>query len=137
MLVLSMERNRKEKLIKYLFYDNSAVEFMFNDFYVELCRVLPKNICFSKENIKKENRVNNLAKAKNTVKEFLKNNVVYYEKLKEIYGNKNIDCIINDVLAGYVLYLTPHVNKNSGADVYADKRSICYSRFSILDTYLL
>ncbi|MBQ9782680.1 MAG: hypothetical protein IJW26_05845 [Clostridia bacterium] len=132
-----MERNRKEKLIKYLFYDNSAVEFMFNDFYVELCRVLPKNICFSKENIKKENRVNNLAKAKNTVKEFLKNNVVYYEKLKEIYGNKNIDCIINDVLAGYVLYLTPHVNKNSGADVYADKRSICYSRFSILDTYLL
>lgn len=137
MLVLSMERNRKEKLIKYLFYDNSVAEFMFNDFYVELCRVLPKNICFSKENIKKENRVNNLAKAKNTVKEFLKNNVVYYEKLKEIYGNKSIDCIINDVLAGYVLYLTPHVNKNSGADVYADKRSICYSRFSILDTCLL
>ena len=131
-----MNKTRKQKLINYLFYNNYTIDFMFNDFYVELNFVLPRKICFSKDNIKKENRVKNLEKAKSVLKNFLESNVNYYNKLKEIYYNKSIESLLSDVLAGYILYLTPNINKNSGADVYADKRSVCYSKTSIIDTLI-
>ena len=131
-----MNKTRKQKVINYLFYNNYTIDFMFNDFYVELNFVLSRKICFSKDNIKKENRVKNLEKAKSVLKNFLESNVDYYNKLKEIYYNKSIESLLLDVLAGYVLYLTPNINKNSGADVYADKRSVCYSKTSIIDTLI-
>ena len=132
-----MERKRKEKFIDYLFYNNEVLEFMFGDFYVELFYELPKQICFSNKNVKKDVREINLQKAINITKKFLMKNKVYYEKLKQIYESKSLEEIIKDVLAGYVMFLTPHINKYSGADVYADPRSICYTKLSILDMELI
>lgn len=129
----SMDKLRKKKLINYLYYNKHVAEFMYNDLYVELNYVLPKKICFSNENFKKENRVKNFEKAIGIIKNFLKENVIYYNKLKEFYAYKDLNVLVKDILVGYIMFLTPHINKNSGADVYADKRSVCYSRVSILD----
>ena len=89
-----MDKIRKEKFINYLFYNKYVAEFMFNDFYVELYNVLPKKICFSIENIKKENRVSNLKKATSILNDFLNNNVEYYNKLIEIYSSKNLEVLL-------------------------------------------
>ena len=128
-----MDTARKKKLITYLYPNKHILEFMYNDFYVELYKILPRKICFSNDNLKNENRNNNYKKAINILKNFFNENIVYYNKLKELYPYKHLDYIIKDVLAGYILFLTPNINKNTGADVYSDRRSICYSKISILD----
>ena len=129
----TMDLSRKKKLINYLFYNQAVAEFMYNDFYVELYKVLPKNICFSKDNMNRETRAKNYNNAIIIINNFLSNNSIYKLKLSEIYSYKNIDIIVKDVLVGFVLYLTPHINKNTGADVFLDARSVCYSKISILD----
>ena len=132
-----MDNARKSKLINYLYQNKQVVEFMYNDFYVELIKILPKKICFSNDNLNSDIRKSNLTKATLIIKDFLSKNTIYYTKLKDIYNFKNIDAIIKDIIAGYILYLTPHINKNTGADVYADKRSVCYSKYTILDLNIL
>ena len=132
-----MNTTRKKNLINYLYPNKHVAEFMYNDFYFELYNFLPRKICFSNDNLKNENRNRNYTKAILIIKNFLNTNIMYLNKLKELYPYKNFNYIIKDVLAGYILFLTPHINKNTGADVYTDKRSVCYSKASILDTNFL
>ena len=106
---------------------------MFGDFYVELSRILPKKVCFSSDNLKKEQRDKNLEKAIEIVDNFIIENPIYKTRFIELFGNMEYSMMIKDILAGYVFYNTDNIHRNTGADVFLDKRSICYTKFSILD----
>lgn len=128
-----MNTVRKNKLIEYLYPSTKAIDFMFDDFYIELIKILPKNIVFSKDNVNKVKREKNLQIAIKTVKDFIEDNKLYKNRLSELFLNKDYTILIGDIIIGYVLYLTPHINRGTGADVFADTRSVCYSKPSILD----
>lgn len=128
-----MNKTRKTALLNYLYPSSKCADFMLNDFYVELLPILAKEICFSTKNTNAEVRKENKLKAKNIVADFLERNPQYKNRLFELFGKSEINVMIDNVLIGYVMYLTPHINKFTGADVFNDKRSICYTKFSILD----
>lgn len=128
-----MDKTRKQKLLRYLFPTQEIVRFMFLDLYVELIKFLPKKICFSNENLKTDKREENLKKAKKIVKDFIKENCLYKKRLYELFPYKETETLINDILIGYIIFLTPQINKCSGADVFNDKRSVCYSKYLILN----
>ncbi|MBR6736773.1 MAG: hypothetical protein IKL82_00190 [Clostridia bacterium] len=128
-----MNIDRKQKLISYLYPNEKIAEFMIFDFYVELSNYLPKKICFSVDNLNSDKRNANFIKATKIVKLFLENNYVYKNKLNEFFPNISLSVLVTNIIYGYVLYLTPHINKGSGADVFRDKRCVSYSPFSIID----
>ncbi len=128
-----MNKIRKKKLLDYLYPREEIAEFMFCDFYAELSLVLDKKICFSANNLKNDNRRKNLVLAKGTVVNFLKENPYYRKKLVEYFSTDNENIIVNNVLYGYLLIVSSHINRGTGADIFLDKRSICYSQTSIID----
>ena len=128
-----MNTARKNKLIEYLYPSTQAVDFMLDDFYIELIKILPKKVVFSKDNINKAIREKNLQNAIKTVKDFLEANHLYKNRLLELFLYEDYSSLINNIIIGYVLYLTPHINRGTGADVFDDARSVCYSKPSILD----
>ena len=129
----TVDKDRKNRLLNYLYRDENIIDFMFNDLYFELNCVLPKKICFSNDNLNKATRGINLKKTVTIVNEFLNKNKKYYYRLLELFPCKDYDVLVGDIIVGYVLYLTPHINRGTGADVFADKRSVCYTKVSILD----
>ena len=128
-----MNNIRKKKLIDYLYPTTEIAEFMLYDFYVELRFMLDKKVCFSVENKKESVRKSNLEKAKIIVKEFINSNLNYKNKLDKLYHRKIDNSFIEEVLWGYVLFITNNINRGTGADVFRDSRSICYNLTSILD----
>ena len=128
-----MNNIRKKKLIDYLYPTTEIAEFMFYDFYVELRFILDKKVCFSVENKKESVRKLNLNKAKTIVGNFIEKNLKYKNKLKELYCCETDNSFIEEVLWGYVLFITNNINRGTGADVFRDSRSICYNLTSILD----
>lgn len=54
-------------------------------------------------------------------------------RLVEIYGNFGLDTIVKYLLYAYLLTTTTKINKGSGADIFLDNRSVCYSKISIID----
>lgn len=124
---------RKQKLIEYLYPTSQIAEFMLFDFYAELTFVLDKKICFSVENKKESVRKSNLQKAKTIVGNFIEKNLKYKNKLDKLYHRKIDNSFIEEVLWGYVLFITHNINHRTGADVFRDSRSICYNLISILD----
>ena len=128
-----MNNIRKQKLIEYLYPTSQIAEFMLFDFYVELTFVLDKKICFSVENKKESVRKSNLQKAKTIVGNFIEKNLKYKNKLDKLYHRKIDNSFIEEVLWGYVLFITNNINRGTGADVFRDSRSICYNLISILD----
>ncbi len=128
-----MNKIRKKKLLDYLYPREDIAEFMVSDFYVELSFVLDKKACFSADNLKNEVRQKNLVLAKETVRKFLNENSCYRKKLEDYFSTKDENLIINNVLYGYLLIVSSHINRGNGADIFLDKRSICYSKFSIID----
>lgn len=128
-----MNTERKIKLINYLYPTNEVANFMYSDLYVELIQILPRKVCFSSDNYKKANRDNNFKYAYNVISQFIEINTVYKNRLIQLYPNKSYNNLICDIIVGYTFYLTPHINKNTGADVFLDKRSVCYSSASVLD----
>ena len=128
-----MNAERKRKVIEYLYPSTQAIDFMFDDFYLELLEILPKKICFSTNNKNKKIRQKNLTTALKVVDKFLEENPIYKIRLKELYFYKKYSTLLYDVIVGYVLYLTPNINKGTGADVFLDSRSICYGKTSVIE----
>ena len=129
----NMNSERKTKLINYLYPTVEIAEFMTYDFYPELTFVIDKKVCFSVENEKESVRKINFEKAKRIVSEFIDKNLNYKRRLVELY-RRNIDnSFIEEVLWGYVLFITYNINRGTGADVFRDSRSVCYKRVSVLD----
>lgn len=128
-----MNSVRKTKLINYLYPTVEIAEFMTHDFYVELTFVLDKKVCFSVVNKKENARKVNFEMAKRIVSEFIDKNLKYKRRLVELY-RRNIDNnFIEEMLWGYVLFITYNINRGTGADVFRDSRSVCYKRVSVLD----
>ena len=123
---------RKNKLINYLYPTKEIREFMLYDLYVELISLLTKKVCFSVDNMKEEARKTNLNKAKLIISSFLDNNLNYKKRLIEL-NLKIEDNLIEEILWGYILFITTNINNGTGADVFWDKRSVCYSKSSIVD----
>lgn len=128
-----MLEDRKRKLLEYLYPTKEIAEFMIGDLYVELTLILDKKTCFSSANIKKSTRASNLVLARQTVKNFLIENPIYKTKLEEFFPKSNEDILIDNIISGYVMIKSTNVNKGNGADVFWDKRSVCYSKNSIID----
>lgn len=124
---------RKKKLMEYLYPTSEIQEFMIYDFFVELSFSLSKDICFSNKNKQVTVRVENLEKSKNIIKNFISSNLIYKKRLKELYRCEIEDSFINEILWGYILFITSDINCGTGADVFWDKRSVCYNCVSILD----
>lgn len=123
---------RKNKLTNYLYPTKDIQEFMLYDLYVELISLLTKKVCFSVDNMKEEARKTNLNKAKLIISSFLDNNLNYKKRLIEL-NLKIEDNLIEEILWGYILFITTNINNGTGADVFWDKRSVCYSKSSIID----
>lgn len=124
---------RKQKLLNYLYPREEIARFMICDFYVELALLLDKKICFSANNIKKEERQKNLKLAREIVYSFLQNNENYLKRAQDYFPTKDINSLITDILYGYLLLVSSNINRGTGADIFLDKRSICYSKTSIID----
>ncbi len=75
----------------------------------------------------------NLEKAKGILSEFIDGSLKYKNKLDKLYHRKIDNSFIEEVLWGYVLFITNNINRGTGADVFRDSRSICYNLTSILD----
>ena len=71
--------------------------------------------------------------ARQTVKNFLLENPIYKTKLEEFFPKSSEDILIDNIISGYVMIKSTNVNKGNGADVFWDKRSVCYSKNSIID----
>jgi len=132
---VGMNETRKRKLLNYLYPREEIAEFMISDFYVELTIVLDKKICFSSSNIKNSERAKNLSIAREIVSNFLESNIEYKLKLEEFFPKTDKKVLIDNIICGYVMIISLHINKGSGADVFLDKRSVCYSKISILDLF--
>ena len=124
---------RKNKLTKYLYPTKEIAEFMLYDFYVELINVLDRKTCFSNNNCKASVRTENLGKSKQIIKTFIKSNINYKKRINELYRKDISDDFISEILWGYILFVTTDINSGTGADVFWDKRSVCYKELSILD----
>lgn len=128
-----MNKQRKIKLLNYLYPNEEVARFSINNLYLPLENFLPRKTCFSNDNHNSQKRKSNLETAIATVSSFLNNNPATLRVLYEYYPYISFEDLLLTVLYGYLLYLTPNINKGTGADIFADKRSICYSPVSIID----
>ena len=127
-----MNEIRKGKLLNYLYPREEIAEFMIGDFYAELSLVLDKKICFSPVNSKNAVRESNFILATDIIKDFLQKNTQYKDRVLKYYGT-NYDILIENILYGYVLIVSSHINRGKGADIFWDRRSVCYKKGLILE----
>ena len=130
--VIAMNSLRKKKLLMYLYPTRELADFMINDVYVELSFFLDKKVCFSKNNTNEKVREENAKQAHLIIQNFLNNNPMYIQKLETFYS-KNKSQMISDILWGYTMMVSSNINRWTGADIFWDKRSVCYCRHSVFD----
>lgn len=128
-----MNKERKEKLLNYLYPTEEIAEFMYCDFYTELALILDKKVCFSQANLTNVTRKNNLKIAREIIAKFLNENALYKNKVYEFFPKTPESVIIDNILYGYTLLVSTNINRGTGADIFKDKRSVCYTIASIID----
>ncbi len=128
-----MEKERKTKLLGYIFPSAQAQEFMCNNVFVELDSSIPSRVCISSKNtcpaVRKENL--NLVKAK--ILAYLAINYDCKNEILKIYKKDCIQDVLEEILLGYVFYISQTNPKFSNIDIFRDKRSICFAPVSIVD----
>ena len=130
-----MYYERKEKLLKYLFWNEEMRDFLCNDFFVELSYVIKYTDCISSKNIGNLERSKNLKKVKNQIIKFLNDNIDYRDKIFEIYIKQELSQIIDELTIGFVFYLSQTRFRFNNIDIFRNKRSICYSPISVIDIF--
>lgn len=128
-----MNRERKQLLLNYLFPNEEMRKFMCNDLYIELEEILPSKICISPTNISSIRRKENYSIAYGSILAFLTARNDYCEKVAYFYKDKELDFIINEIIIGYVFYLSSTRKRNEQFDIFKNKKSICYSPISLID----
>lgn len=128
-----MNTKEKELLIKYLFPTEEIRKFLINDIYQEFNEFLPKENLFNERNMKTEQRLNNYNQYCSLIKDYLNNHSDYLKEVYGVYHNINIESLIDDLLMGYVFYLSEIDDKLQKFDIFKDKKSICFTEISILD----
>lgn len=127
-----MNNIRKKKLLAYL-YQTEEKETLLSEIYTKLLFVLDRKICFNNCNLNKAVREYNFKKAKQVISNFIDENAHYKIAIKKVFAKIDFNSIVEEILWGYILFITPNINKSTGADVFLDKRSVCYSKNSIID----
>ena len=128
-----MTDSRKTILAKYLYPTEKIAEFMFKDVYIELDKIIPRDICISSKNKNKQTRQNNLLVVSNLISQFIKQNQDYAKTLMDLYSHNNIDFIIDDVMIGYIFYLSISKFKDSEPDILRDDRCVTYAPISSIE----
>jgi len=121
----------KQKLIEYLYPTDKMMEFMCNDIYQELLKIIPLKMCISYKNTNKFVREENKVVVENTIKNFINTNN-YKQQLFKFYKHENINTIAKDVLIGLVFYIANTNDKYANIDIFSSSKSICYDKTSIL-----
>ena len=132
-MVVFMNNERKEKLLKYLFPTEEIRKFVCNDLFMELSEIIKTTDCISSKNIKNSVRQENKEKVEKQIKEFIKENPNYEKMLLELYHQKDISQIYDDILIGYTFFLASTYGRIGEIDIFKDKKSICYAPISIID----
>lgn len=129
-----MESERKQKLLRYLYPNENVREFMFEDLYVELSAVVPRHICISPKNFKASTRKENLQTARSVIQKFLNDNIDYSKKVMVLLSKNEIDNeTVDEILMGFVLYVSGSRQSYIGMDIFRDKKSVCYSPVAVID----
>lgn len=130
-----MTEEQKRKVFDYYFPNEELRKFLCNDFYQELSNLLPTDICIGKQNLDDKLRTKMLTKVILLVKDFILINPIYQEALSELFKSKKEDLFIflDDIVKGYVFYISITKDEFKEIDVFKDKRSICWSPISIAD----
>lgn len=132
-MVVYMDNERKTKLLKYLFPTEEIRKFVCNDLFMELSEIIKTTDCISSKNIKNAVRQENKAKVEKQIKDFIKENPMYEKMLTELYHQKDINQIYDDILVGYTFFLASTYGRIGEIDIFKDKKSICYAPISIID----
>ena len=127
-----MEKERKLKLLKYLYPSEQIRQFLCDDLYLEFMDIIPKNLCISSNNKTNIMRKENFNKVVYIITIFFKNNPKYQQKILELF-NKSFDYLTYDIIAGYVFNLSNTIPRYIGIDIFRDKKSICYTPVSVID----
>lgn len=122
-----MELKEKEELIKYLYPTVKSREFLINDLYQEL--VLPIEKIYSNDNLDVTKRKENYLICYKIIENYLKNNKNYQILVENIY-KMPIKDIIEDILIGYCFYIS---QTKFDYDIFKDKKSVLFTKISIID----
>ena len=128
-----MDIERKKKLLNYLFPTEEAREFVCNNFFDELSLIIKPTFCICYNNITVGVKKRNKEIVKDKIKNFLSGNNFYLNKLSNLYSEKSIDKLTDDMLIGYVFYISVSSTRYNSFDIFKDRRSICYEPISIID----
>lgn len=129
-----MTKEESVKLLKYLYPTKEILNFMCNDLYEELKEIVPLDLCFNEANKSEKNRNKNLNFISLVVLKFLRDNPVYKNKIMSLYKTKELS--INDLIIGFIFYVTTTNEEYKHIDIFKDKKSICYSDVLILNILL-
>ena len=128
-----MNTERQRKLINYLYPTEDIRKFLCNDLYQEFDEKITYSLCICSKNLTNIIRRENYAKIKEEIINFFNENIIYKEKVNEILNTDDFDKIIDDIILGYVFYLSHSLRKYNRVDILLDKKSICYSPISVID----
>lgn len=128
-----MEKERKIKLMNYLFPTNEAREFICNYLFYDLSSIINPTLCISYRNSTRSVRKKNYEIVKSEINKFLQNNSFYLIKLSDMYNHKDFDSLLKDLVVGYIFYLSNTGKRYYSFDIFKDTRSICYEPISIID----
>ncbi len=118
-----MNSERQRKLINYLYPTEDIRKFLCDDLYQEFNEKITHNLCISSKNLTNSVRRENYAKIKGEIINFFSENIIYKEKVNEILKADNFDKIIDDIILGYVFYLSHSLRKYNRIDVLFTKRA--------------
>lgn len=124
---------RKVKLLNYLYPTEEARKFMCNDFYIELAEVVPRRLCVTASDMTLAKRKENMQIVKAEIEKFIKLHPIYEKTILDIYREKNWKDILDDVVIGYVFFVTHTHYKFQFIDIFKSKGCITYSPLSIID----
>lgn len=129
-----MTDERKRKLINYLFPTEQVRKFLCNDLYKEFESLIPRTLCISYHNMTKKIREENYKKVLSLIENFFVQNNFYKNETLELYNQKCLSKeFFEDMLIGYVFYLSYKMNNFYRFDIFKDKKSICFTPISVID----
>lgn len=123
-----MTLKEREKISYYLYHNSTNKEFVFNEFYEELSKIIIQNDCISDENQNDIMRQENINKIKNTINIFLSNHSLYKNLLYEFYNierQEQLELLFDNLIMGYVFYLSMTIDKFKDINILRSKKSVC------------
>lgn len=129
-----MTDERRKKLLNYLFPTERIRKFLCNDLFKEFESLISKTLCISYRNITKKIREENHQKVFSLIQNFFNQNNFYRNEILRLYDIKILDkSFCEDIMIGYVFYLSCKISNFERFDIFKDKKSICYAPISIID----